>query len=192
MLYYKAMKKYALIVVAALLVVPALSARAAAPPGYEIYATYSCSPDGANCTGTPHLQAMGTYYFSCSDASITKVEDVDNGYAVDPVSLVSSNFYSFESSAGEASQILLMNAGGYVACGNGTSLEIYTEKVETQTTQNMFQVATSTASSLTAMVSSFLSDPGLLLVVVLAAGIPLGFYVIHQLIGLVPKSRGRK
>jgi len=56
----------------------------------------------------------------------------------------------------------------------------------------MFQVATSTANSLLANVSSLLADPGLLLVVVLAAGIPLGFYVLHQLIGLIPKGRARK
>ena len=51
---------------------------------------------------------------------------------------------------------------------------------------------TSTASSLTADVGQQVSDPGLLLVIVLAAGIPLAFYVIHQLIGLIPKSRGRR
>ena len=53
-------------------------------------------------------------------------------------------------------------------------------------------VPTSTASTLTANVGSQVSDPGTLLVVVLAAGIPLAFYVIHQLIGLIPKSRGRR
>jgi hypothetical protein len=53
-------------------------------------------------------------------------------------------------------------------------------------------VPTSTASTLTANVGTQVSDPGTLLVVVLAAGIPLAFYVIHQLIGLIPKSRGRR
>ena len=53
-------------------------------------------------------------------------------------------------------------------------------------------VPTSTASNLTANVGAQVSDPGTLLVVVAAAGIPLSFYVIHQLIGLIPKARGRR
>jgi hypothetical protein len=55
-----------------------------------------------------------------------------------------------------------------------------------------FEVPTSTASSLTANVGSQLGDAGTLLVIGVAAGIPLAFYVIHQLIGLLPKSRGRR
>lgn len=55
-----------------------------------------------------------------------------------------------------------------------------------------FFVPTSTAPTLTANVGSQIADPGTLLVVALAAGIPLTFYVIHQLIGLIPKSRGRR
>lgn len=42
---------------------------------------------------------------------------------------------------------------------------------------------------LTANVSSLLSDEGTLLVITLAAGIPLAFYVIKQLKGLLPKSK---
>ena len=53
----------------------------------------------------------------------------------------------------------------------------------------MFTIPTSTASSLTANISSQLSDPGTLLVVALAAGIPLAFYVIKRLIGLIPKGK---
>lgn len=55
-----------------------------------------------------------------------------------------------------------------------------------------FEVPTSTASSLTANVGTQLADSGTLTVVVLAAGIPLAFYVIHQLIGLIPKGRSRR
>jgi hypothetical protein len=58
--------------------------------------------------------------------------------------------------------------------------------------QAFFEVPTSTASSLTANVGSQLGDAGTLLVIGVAAGIPLAFYVIHQLIGLLPKSRGRR
>ena len=53
-------------------------------------------------------------------------------------------------------------------------------------------VPTTTASSLTADIGAQFADPGTLLVIGLAAGIPLTFYVIHQLIGLLPKSRGRR
>lgn len=52
----------------------------------------------------------------------------------------------------------------------------------------MFIVPTSTASYFTANIASQLADPGTLLVVGLAAGIPLAFYVIKKLIGLVPKK----
>lgn len=55
-----------------------------------------------------------------------------------------------------------------------------------------FEVPTSTASNLTANVGSQIGDAGTLLVIGVAAGIPLAFYVIHQLIGLLPKSRGRR
>ena len=55
-----------------------------------------------------------------------------------------------------------------------------------------FSVPTSTAPSLTANVGAQLGDSGTLLVIGVAAGIPLAFYVIHQLIGLLPKSRGRR
>ena len=55
-----------------------------------------------------------------------------------------------------------------------------------------FVVPTSTASSLTANIGSQFADPGTLTVVVVAAGIPLAFYVIHQLMGLLPKSRARR
>jgi len=53
----------------------------------------------------------------------------------------------------------------------------------------MFEVPTSTASTLLANVSSQFSDVGTLAIVALAAGIPLAFYVIRRLIGLVPKGR---
>lgn len=56
----------------------------------------------------------------------------------------------------------------------------------------MFTVPTSTASDFLANVTSTLSDPGLLAVVAVAAAIPLAFYVIHQLIGLIPKGRSRR
>jgi len=57
---------------------------------------------------------------------------------------------------------------------------------------SFFTVPTSTASGLTANVGDQLGDQGTLLVIGVAAGIPLAFYVIHQLIGLLPKSRGRR
>lgn len=53
----------------------------------------------------------------------------------------------------------------------------------------MFTVPTSTASTFLANVSSQIADVGTLAVVGLAAGIPLAFYVIRRLIGLVPKGK---
>lgn len=53
----------------------------------------------------------------------------------------------------------------------------------------MFQVASTTASLLTANISSQISDVGTLTVIALAAGIPLAFYVIKRLIGLLPKGK---
>jgi hypothetical protein len=51
----------------------------------------------------------------------------------------------------------------------------------------MFTVPTSTASQLTANISSQVSDPGTLTLLALVAGIPLAFYVIKKLIALIPK-----
>lgn len=53
----------------------------------------------------------------------------------------------------------------------------------------MFTVPSTTASTLLANVSSQISDAGTLAVVALAAGVPLAFYVIKRLIGLIPKGR---
>lgn len=55
-----------------------------------------------------------------------------------------------------------------------------------------FVVPTSTAPSLTAIVGDQLADPGTLAVIALAVGVPLAFYIIHQLIGLVPKGRAKR
>jgi len=51
-------------------------------------------------------------------------------------------------------------------------------------------VPTSTVASLQTVAGGQISDAGTLLVVVLAAGVPLAFYIIHKLIGLIPKGRG--
>jgi len=53
----------------------------------------------------------------------------------------------------------------------------------------MFEVASGTAASLTANITDQLSDPGTLALVVLVASIPLAFYVIRRIIGLVPKGK---
>ena len=46
---------------------------------------------------------------------------------------------------------------------------------------------TSTASALVANVSSLISDPGLLTLLVLVVAIPFGFYVIKKIISIIPK-----
>lgn len=53
-------------------------------------------------------------------------------------------------------------------------------------------VPTGTATSYTAIVGSQFADAGTLEIIALAVGIPLFFYVIHQLMGLLPKSRARR
>lgn len=53
-------------------------------------------------------------------------------------------------------------------------------------------VPTSTASSMLASVGNIITDPGVLAIVVVAVSLPLFFWFVHQMIGLLPKSRGRK
>lgn len=53
-------------------------------------------------------------------------------------------------------------------------------------------VPTGTAATYTAQVSSQFSDAGTLEIVAVVVAIPLFFYVVHQVIGLFPKARGRK
>jgi len=52
----------------------------------------------------------------------------------------------------------------------------------------MFEVPTTTASDLTANITSQLGDTGTLALIVIVASIPLAFYVIKKIIGLVPKK----
>jgi len=53
----------------------------------------------------------------------------------------------------------------------------------------MFEIATTTGSAVLANVTSQLGDSGTLIIVAIAAGVPLSFYVIRRLIGLIPKGR---
>lgn len=56
----------------------------------------------------------------------------------------------------------------------------------------LFTVPTSTATDLTANVSSQLSDVGFLAVLTLAGGIVLAFYVAGRLLGFIPGHRGAR
>jgi hypothetical protein len=53
----------------------------------------------------------------------------------------------------------------------------------------MLTIPTSTVSLLQANITSFFSDPGMLAVIVFAAGLPLGFWAIKRLIALLPKGK---
>jgi len=53
-------------------------------------------------------------------------------------------------------------------------------------------VPTGTAAQYTATVGSQFSDAGTLEIIALAVGIPLFFYIVHQLMGLLPKKGGRR
>lgn len=55
-----------------------------------------------------------------------------------------------------------------------------------------FTVPTSTAGDFTAQAVAIIGDPGLLSIIVLAAGLPLAFWAIHKLIGLIPKKTGSR
>lgn len=55
-----------------------------------------------------------------------------------------------------------------------------------------FTIPTTTPTDMLASVSAVVTDPGLLSVAVIAVALPLAFWVIHQLIGLLPKSRARR
>jgi len=54
---------------------------------------------------------------------------------------------------------------------------------------SLFSVPTSTVSDLTASITSTIADPGLLLVIVFAAALPVVFWLIHKVIGLFPKAK---
>jgi len=54
------------------------------------------------------------------------------------------------------------------------------------------EVPTSTVASLISTVGSQLGDTGTLAVLVFAAGVPFAFWFIHKLIGLIPKTGGKR
>lgn len=80
-----------------------------------------------------------------------------------------------------------MNKYGLAILGAGASILGAVASASAQVT-----VPTTTVASLQTVASGQISDPGTLTIVVLAAGIPLAFYLIHKLIGLVPKGRGTR
>ena len=53
-------------------------------------------------------------------------------------------------------------------------------------------VPSSTVSDLLASVSNIITDPGILGLIIIAASIPLVFYFVKQVIGLLPKSHARR
>lgn len=99
--------------------------------------------------------------------------------------------YSF-TPVGSYSIIELDSTGGctgftYTACLAAGSF--VSESIWSMRNSFMFSVPTSTADSLTATITDAFADPGLLLVIVVAAGLPLAFWAIRRVIGLVPKGR---
>lgn len=53
----------------------------------------------------------------------------------------------------------------------------------------MFQVSSTLGSTLLANVTSQFADAGTLAIVAIAAGVPLAFYAIKKVIGLIPKGK---
>jgi hypothetical protein len=78
------------------------------------------------------------------------------------------------------------------ASGIGATVLSFAMVVAAHAQSVLFSLPTSTAPGMTADVGAQLSDPGTLLVIGVIAGIYLFFYVVHQLIGLVPKGRGSR
>lgn len=55
-----------------------------------------------------------------------------------------------------------------------------------------FDIASGTATGLTASVTEQLTQPGVLGLVTLAIAIPLFFYIVHQIMGLLPGRRAKR
>jgi hypothetical protein len=59
--------------------------------------------------------------------------------------------------------------------------------VNTASAAAFITMPSSTPTDLTASITSQITDPGTLAVIILVAGIPLFFYVVKKIIGLIPK-----
>jgi hypothetical protein len=55
-----------------------------------------------------------------------------------------------------------------------------------------FTLASTTATQLFAQASAIAGDVGVVGIIILAGGVPLFFYVVGRLLGLIPKGRGKK
>jgi len=53
----------------------------------------------------------------------------------------------------------------------------------------MFEVPSTTASSVLANLTSQLADTGTLTLIAIVAAVPLAFYVIRRVVGLFPKGK---
>ena len=149
--------------------------------------------------------SSGTLYFTCSlpatyggyyhsDLSFNGAQNIDfvetsNG----------SNIYSLQVSDPPAG--VRVYDGSTPECGDTIAASTDLSALESYlaphsgggSTGSAITMPTSTASSLTATIGHQLTDPGTLLVIGLVAGIPLTFYVMEQLIALLPgNSKNRR
>ena len=76
--------------------------------------------------------------------------------------------------------------------GAGAAITSLVSVALTHAASAFITVPTGTAAQYTATVGSQFSDAGTLEIIALAVGIPLFFYIVHQLMGLLPKKGGRK
>ena len=139
----------------------------------------------------------GTNAFQFVDASILSLECNDAAPALtfydsypacSPSTIAHGTIGSFPSCTISCTSGYTLSAGACVASGGGSS----SSPSSTYTLMGI-TLATGTAAMFLANAASTVSDPGLLEVVALAVGIPLAFYIIHQIIGLLPKGRtGRR
>jgi hypothetical protein len=136
-----------------------------------------------------HMAGNDGYGYGCSNGDLI-FTCVSGGCAsvCSPSTISHGTIGAYPGCAVSCNSGYTLSAGSCISTGGGGS----------SNPQNNFNImgislATGTAALFLANAASTVGDPGVLEVVALAVGIPLAFYILHQLIGLVPKGKsGRR
>jgi hypothetical protein len=140
----------------------------------------------------------GTFDFSCGTSGLTVMQYSWGGETVATLTDLGGGSYSgvFNASTlptdANPGYGYMFNNNASAQCGSSIT---FTPEGSTggSSTGTAITMPTTTASSLTADIGAQFADPGTLLVIGLAAGIPLTFYVMEQLIALLPgNSKNRR
>lgn len=169
-----------------------------------------CAANSADVINSFDNTAAGDYTLVrnhgilCGGATLDQCESIDGEYGAyesqnteifsivinscSPSTISNGTIGSYPTCAITCNSSYTLSAGACVASGGGSS----SSPSSTYTIMGI-TLATGTAAMFLANAASTVSDPGLLEVVAIAVGIPLAFYIFHQLIGLLPKGRaGRR